>query len=256
MTTVVRIRVLSVLAVALLWELLALSGAGADDFFPHLWTLAAAFGDVLTSDFAGDVGVTLFQLFWGASIGIVVGLVLGLLLATRPLVREIVEPLLVYLSTVPKIVLYPVFLLFLSVGTESKIAMAAFGAFFPVVLHTLGAVSDVRPVWLNAARLLHTSGGQRMRHVYIPAMAPTMFAGVRLGIATSIIGTVMAESKAADEGVGYRVIFYYSQYQIPQMYVVLLLVFVFSVLVAVGLDRLGRVLRLGGGHRTDREISL
>ena len=139
MSPLVRIRVLSVLAVVVLWELLALSGAGADEFFPHLWTLFAAFGDVLTAEFAGDVGITLFQLFWGSAAGIVVGLAAGLLIGTRPLARETVEPLLVYLSTVPKIVLYPVFLLFLSVGTESKIAMAAFGAFFPVVLHTLGA---------------------------------------------------------------------------------------------------------------------
>lgn len=248
-----RVRVLTVVGILVLWEVVAtlFEVLVTDDFFPHLWTLAAAYGDVFSARFAQDVAVTGYQLFWGLLIGISAGLFIGLLLGLNALAREIVEPLLVYLATVPKIVLYPILLLFLTVGTDSKIAMAALSTFFPVVLHTITAATEVRPLWLNAGRVLRCSPLQRLRFILLPAMAPSVYAGVRLGIAAGIIGTLMAETKAADAGVGFRVIEYYNQYDIPQMYAVLILVFVFSIVLASALGWLGRRLRLSSQDQAD-----
>lgn len=241
-----RVRLASMLGVLVIWEVAATLFArlATADFFPHLWTLAAAYGEVFSSRFATDVALTGYELFWGLMFGIGSGLLLGLALGLNHLAREIVEPLLVYLGTVPKIVLYPVLLLFLTVGVESKIAMAALSTFFPVVLHTITAATEVRPLWLSAARVLRASALQRLRYVYLPAMAPSVYSGIRLGIAAGIIGTLMAETKAAQGGVGYRVIYYYSQYDIPEMYAVLILVFVFSIALASVLGWIGRRLRL------------
>lgn len=244
--SLLRVRVAGILAVLVLWEVVATLFAQltTDDFFPHLWTLAAAYGEVFSARFATDVALTGYELFWGLVFGIGAGLLLGLALGLSRLAREIVEPLLVYLGMVPKIVLYPVLLLFLTVGVESKIAMAALSTFFPVVLHTTTAATEVRPLWLSTARVLRASALQRLRHVYLPAMAPSVYSGIRLGISAGIIGTLMAETKAADGGVGFRVIYYYSQYDIPEMYAVLILVFVFSIALASVLGWLGRRLRL------------
>lgn len=248
-----RIRVVTVLAALVVWEIVATLFAllVTDDFFPHLWTLAAAYGDVFTARFAMDVAVTGYQLFWGLVVGIGAGLIIGLMLGLSSLAREVVEPLLIYLATVPKIVLYPVLLLFLTVGTDSKIAMAALSTFFPVVLHTITAATEVRPLWLNAGRVLRCTPLQRLRYIMVPAMGPSVYAGVRLGIAAGIIGTLMAETKAADAGVGFRVIEFYNQYDIPQMYAVLILVFVFSIGLASLLGWVGRRLRLSDNAHAD-----
>jgi NitT/TauT family transport system permease protein len=132
----------------------------------------------------------------------------------------------------PKIIIYPIFLWFLSIGIASRIAMGVASAFFPVVIYTASGVRQVKPVLIDAARLLGARQFHVMTKIYLPAILPSLWLGLRLGAAVSVVGILLAETKLSQKGLGFLIIEYYNHFQITEMYAVLLSVF----MTAIGLN--------------------
>lgn len=107
-------------------------------------------------------------------------------------------------------------------------------SFFPVVIYTASGVRGVKPVLVDAARLLGASKLQIMTHIYLPAILASLWLGLRLGAAVSLVGILLAETKLSQKGVGFLIVEHYNHFQIAEMYAVLLLVF----LLAIGLNSL------------------
>lgn len=256
LSTVMRIRLAAAVAAVVAWELAAALGPLAE-YLPTTWQVLDAMGDVVGAGaFYGHLRATAYALVVGVLIGAGGGVVLGLLLASTRLSRMVFEPLIVYLGAVPKIVLYPILVWFLSVGVASKVGMSVLSAFFPIVIRTMGAVWVVRPIWPKAATMLGAGPLRRLVHVALPAMAPSIAAGIRLGVSAAIVGTMAAETKVGNEGVGYLIIHYYSRYQLPQMYAVVLLAFVSASAIAIGLERLTRNIAGSELRRSNQSVML
>jgi ABC-type nitrate/sulfonate/bicarbonate transport system permease component len=176
-----------------------------------------------------DIRVSVYEVWIGLVIGAGAALVVGVAVGLSARSAGVLRPPLYWLSSLPKIIVLPVILLAVGSGLSSKVALAAISAFFPLVIVTMTAVGQVPPIYLRAARCL---GAGRLRlawNVVLPATAGPILSGLRLSLGVAVTGALLAETSVANAGVGYRAIQFYSELRIPQMYALLLLVFLAAV---------------------------
>jgi NitT/TauT family transport system permease protein len=158
--------------------------AADPEFAGHAWETGRAFATALLISLIGGLG-------------------LGVLLGTHRLSGEVAEPMLVALYSIPKITLYPVILLMFGLGLAAKIAFGALHGIMPVIIFSMNAVRNIRPVYRRSARALRLTPLQTPVHVIMPATLPEIVSGLRLGFALTLLGTLIGEMFASQRGVGY-----------------------------------------------------
>lgn len=173
--------------------------------------------DIMTSSY--EIGVAML-------IAVVCGIGTGLVLSPIEYIRKLFEPLIVYLGSIPKIILFPIALLFLSVGPGSKIALGAVSGFVPVLMNVMVGFREVDDKYVRMAKSKGASRFQLYRKIYFPAMIYPIFAGIRLGMGVAITGTLLGETKVANRGLGFLADHYYGQFGVAEMYAVLLIIFI------------------------------
>ena len=239
MSATTLVRLLAIAAILLGWEALSRSGLVYVGVFPGLAAIAGSIVDRLASEeFYYHFAVTFHQVIAGAAVGGLLGLVVGVLFRIAPFVGGMLEPFVNYFAPMPKVILLPILLILFGVGSGSKIAMAGMSCFFPVAVATFAGMRQVNPVHLRVARSFNAGQWQTIRKVYLPSIVLPVITGFRLGIAVAIIGTLLAQIKLSNAGLGYLIIQYYNQFKIADMYAVLLLTFAVAVVVNAGMDRL------------------
>jgi ABC-type nitrate/sulfonate/bicarbonate transport system permease component len=152
-----------------------------------LWELAVS-GELFTALAASIYRVTL-----GFAIGTAAGVIAGLGAGLVPGVRHFFDPLVSFLYSIPKIAFLPIFLLLFGLGHASKISIIAFSGFFPVFVASRHAVLSINPTLVWAARNMGTPQRTIFFRVVIPAAAPQLFAGIRIGLAHAFVVLFAAE---------------------------------------------------------------
>lgn len=152
-----------------------------------LWELA------VSGDLAPALVASLYRAALGFAIGTTTGIVAGLGAGLVPGVRNFFDPLVSFLFSIPKIAFLPVFLLLFGLGHASKIGIIAFSVFFPVFLASRHAVLSINPILLWAAQNMGTPPRTIFFRVMIPATAPQLFAGIRIGLAHAFVVLFAAE---------------------------------------------------------------
>ena len=128
------------------------------------------------------------------------GIPLGILFGSRQSWYQIAEPLILYAAVVPKIVIFPIFILFLGIDVGSKLAVGAIAAFFPIALLTIAGMREVKKVYVDVARMVGASAFQIATRIYLPAIAGQIFTGIRIGMGAAVTGALLAETKIAKAG--------------------------------------------------------
>jgi NitT/TauT family transport system permease protein/taurine transport system permease protein len=222
------LRRLIIMALIVLWEVLPRIGAIPELFLPSLSsTLQAGWSD------AGEYGhalmVTLYEvavaMVFACGGGILGGAVVGSL--TRP--RVLIMPMVSSLYAVPLVILYPVFTVWLGIGSESKIAFASVYSFLPTMLATAAGIQTIDPQLLLAARSMGATLPQRITRVIIPAAIPTVLSGLRVGGALVIVGVVVSEMLISSAGIGYLISRYRTILESAHVFAGVLLVLVMAV---------------------------
>jgi len=243
--TLVRIAIILVVLVS--WEFLARSGWLYRDVVPSLLAIGAAVWKLLSNpEFYWHLGVTSGEVGTGLALGGVSGLVAGLILGSNRMLSKSFEPYLYYLGPTPKIIFFPVMIMWFGVGPGSKVAMGAISCFFPIALSTAAGMRQIDKVLIRVGRSFRANAWQMTTKIYLPAMRHPIINGVRLGLGVAIIGTLLAETKLSNRGIGFLVIQAYSLFDMPRMYAMLIVLFV----LAIGANAL--VGRLGGLHTIRR----
>src|SRR5262249_35888838 len=156
--------------------------------------IAAAFREIALS---GELWVALAASLWrvsaGFCLGTAAGVVVGLGAGLVPGVRRFFDPLVSFLFPIPKIAFLPVVLLLFGLGHASKISIIAFSVFFPVFVAARHAVLSINPLLVWAARNMGAPPRTVFFRVVIPAAAPELFAGIRIGLAHAFIVLFAAE---------------------------------------------------------------
>ncbi len=242
---VALLRVAILGAMLLLWEAVAASGLLFRDVVPSLVTIALALARlVANADFyqnlratAAEVGVSLVI---GGSIGVAVGLLLG----GNRLLGKAFEPYIHYLGPTPKIIFFPVMIMWFGIGPGSKISMGAISCFFPMALITAAGMRQIDQVLIRVGRSFRANTWHMVTKIYFPAMRHPLLNGLRLGFGVAVIGVLLAETKLSNRGLGFMVMQSYSQFDMPGMYALLLVVFSLAILVNAAISRLGSLVIL------------
>ena len=195
----------AIIAVALLlWELLPRLGLVPELFLPPLSrTLHIAFVD--RTEYAAALLVTLGEVAVGMLFACVGGVLAGALVGGVPALRSFLLPVFSSLYAVPIVLLYPILVVWLGIGPNSKIAFASIYGFFPTMLATAAGARSIDPALLLTARSMGAGPFQQVTRVILPASIPTVLAGLRLGGVLVIVGVVVSEMLTSTDGIGYLV---------------------------------------------------
>jgi NitT/TauT family transport system permease protein len=132
------------------------------------------------------------------------GMLAGSLLGLRRYWFEAVTPLLYGLNSIPKLTLYPIFLLVFGLGLDSRVAFGTFHGLFVMSLIMAEAVQTLPPVYRKLMRTYRLGPVRTIRHVVAPALLPFLVTGLRLTFALTLIGVVIAELFSATSGIGHE----------------------------------------------------
>jgi NitT/TauT family transport system permease protein len=236
---------LLIAALLLVWQGLY-EYAGPAALTPPVATARYAVELFGTPSFWRHAGATMSAFGWALLISGIGGIAVGLWLGAFRFAGDVAEPMLASLYTIPKVTLYPVMLLIFGLGPSAKIAFGVIHGMFPVILFTLGAVKNIRPVLLRTARTLRLSPGQTARFVLVPAVLPEIASGLRVGFSLCLLGVLIGEMFASQRGVGFLIINGINSHNVRMTTAVTLIVIVFAVAanaLLLALDR--RLHRMG-----------
>lgn len=193
---------------AAIWELLSILDL---DFWPEI--ILSKPSEIIPAFFRALTTGFVWQNFWvtaqEALIGFVLGagsaFVLGVLIALVATFRQAVYPILVGFQATPRVALAPVFVAWFGFGITSKVALAATICFFPVLINTITGLTFASENSVLLMRSLKASRFQIFAKLRLPASLPTVFAGVKAALTFAVIGAIVGELTAANEGAGHLI---------------------------------------------------
>ena len=176
----------------------------------------------------------------GLAIGIAFGIVLGALGALVPFADELLEPVMTLLNAVPRVILAPLFVIWLGIGIASKIALSFV---LVAVLIFFTVVTGIRQVDRKLVERVVTLSGDRwalVRHVYLPSVAASVMGSLKVAVGFSFTGAVVGEFVAASRGLGYLLSFAQSTYNSALMLALVLLIMTVVLIIFAVASRLER----------------
>ncbi|MES2582123.1 MAG: ABC transporter permease [Pseudomonadota bacterium] len=208
-----------VITLAAWWELAPRLGLTDPTFFPPLSEVLDA-GWILAQNgqLWQHTSASVARALGGFGIAVLYAVPLGLAIGWYRRLGEFLNPLIELLRNTAALALLPVFLLLLGIGEVSKVAMVVYACSWPLLLNTIAAVKQVDPLLIKSARTMGASARQLFLKVILPASVPTIFVGIRLASATSILVLVAAEMVGAKSGLGYLIIYAQYSFLIADMY--------------------------------------
>jgi NitT/TauT family transport system permease protein/taurine transport system permease protein len=222
------LRRLIVIGLIALWEILPRAGLIPELFLPSLSsTLAAGWNEA--GEYGHALAVTLYEVAISMAFACGGGILLGAIVGSLPGPRILIMPMVSSLYAVPLVILYPVFTVWLGIGSESKIAFASLYGFLPTMLATAAGIQTIDPQLLLAARSMGATLSQRLVRVIIPAAIPTVLSGLRVGGALVIVGVVVSEMLISSAGIGYLISRYRTILDSPHVFAGVLLVLAMAI---------------------------
>jgi len=167
----------------------------------------------------------------GLVLGIAVGILLGVVAALVRLIAELLEPVMTLLNAIPRVILAPLFVIWLGIGLASKVALSFI---LVAVLIFFTVFSGIRQVDRRLVERVITLGGNRwslVRHVYLPSVAAWVLGNLKIAVGFAFTGACVGEFVAATHGLGYLLSFAQSTYNAALMFALILLILVVVLLI-------------------------
>ena len=149
--------------------------------------------------------VTLEESILAFVIGSAGGILVGFWFARQPRTAAVFDPYVKIANALPRVVLAPIFTLWLGLGIWSKVALGVTLVFFIVFFNVYQGVKEVSPTVLANARMLGMNERQLMRHVYWPSALSWMFSSLHTSVGFAVVGAVVGEYLGAAAGLGYLI---------------------------------------------------
>lgn len=149
-----------------------------------------------------QIGVTMEEALLGFVYGVLGGVVFGVLLGQFRFIADVIGPYIKIVNAIPRIVLGSLFVVWLGLGTPSKVLLASVLVFFVVFFNAFQGVREVDRVFVNNARVLGASRLQIIRHVIIPSALTWITASLHVAFGFAVIGAIVGEFLGAQQGLG------------------------------------------------------
>ena len=228
-------------ALLALWEIAPRLGWVERSLVPPVSEVARAWWALLADgQLLDNTRASLTRALSGFAIAVTLGVPIGVLLGWYRTVNQVLDPVVQLFRNTAALALLPVFTLLLGIGETSKIAIVVYACLFPVVLNTVSGVGTVDPLLLKSARSMALPPLQLFWKIVLPSAVPSIFTGIRLAGASSILVLIAAEMVGAKAGLGYLINASQFNFMIPQMYAGILTISAIGLVVnatLVGLER-------------------
>ncbi len=173
---------------------------GPAETFEELWDTTKNI--VSGGHIAEGLWITTQEVVWGFLLAAFAGFVLGVVVGETRLGKRAVMPYLVSFNALPKVAFAPVFVAWFGFGVNSKIVMATFIAFFPVIVDTAAGMLAADDDTLMLFKSMESSRWQTLRKLKLPSALPFIFAGLKTAAVFSVVGAVVGEYLGGGHGLG------------------------------------------------------
>lgn len=204
MTDSQRIRVLStslIIGFFLAWEVLCIVLNVSDLVLPRpseilvtMWTRFPVLWPHILQ--------TLYSTLFGFSLGVIIGVTLGVIVGTSKIAYAVAYPLLVGFSSIPKVAVVPIFVLWFGSGTTPAVLTAMVICVFPIVVNIATGLATTEPELEDVLKTLGASKTEILWNVGLPRAMPYFFASLKVAITLSFVGAVLSETVASNMGIG------------------------------------------------------
>src|SRR5438128_1800258 len=203
------VSTLTVLTFLTIWEIAPRTGIvdGTYTSRPSR-VIAAGLEIVRTEGFLHDVSVSISEFAIGFALAIAIGVPLGLLLGRFAVLRYLLDPPIMAIYATPHLALLPIFIVWLGIGMQSKIAVAFVGGVIPTLVNSMACVRAAERCWVTPARCFCAREWDVFVKVILPASLPGVILGIRLGLSRAVLGVVVAEMYQSQAGVGNEIMRY------------------------------------------------
>jgi ABC-type nitrate/sulfonate/bicarbonate transport system permease component len=220
------------LPIALLLGFWQLSGSQSSPYFPPPSAWARALADLWSSGaLLPAAGATLTTFFLALATAIVLGTAIGLLTGAVGAVDRALGPTLEFLRAMPPAAIIPVATLLIGYNEQMKVAVAASAGIWPILLNSHAALVRLEPVLIETARSLHLTRAARLTKVTLPALAPGIFLGVRVGAPIALVVTLLVEFLTQVDGIGGLIATAQRSYLSAEVWGLILLAGMFTLLI-------------------------
>ena len=230
-------RFLSLLALAVIWELLSRFGI-LNPFYapPPSEVLRVVYSLFAEGRILSHLEATFTAALAGLVIGVALGIFFGFAAALIPLVAELLEPVMMLLNAIPRVILAPLFVIWLGIELPSKVALSVILVAVLIFFAVYSGIKDVNQLLVDRVKTL---GGGRLfllREVYIPSVTAWVLGSLKVAVGFAFTGAVVGEFVAATRGLGYLLQFAQSTYNAALTMGLIFLIMAFVLLLFVGAE--------------------
>ncbi|GHV34393.1 ABC transporter permease [Spirochaetia bacterium] len=233
--------VLTILAFAALWQ-----GAAFLVQRPFLPGVPAALQSLIRLGAEGKLGrhvtASLSRIVWAMVLSSIPAAALGLAAGRSPRLNNLIAPAIYLLHPLPKAAFLPIIMLFLGLGEGSKIFLVGFIIFSQILVSLRDAATRIPPELLDSIRSLGAGPFTLFREVVFPAVLPDFFTAIRVSLGTAVAVLFLAETFAAESGLGYLIVDAWTRVAYAEMYAAILALSLLGLLLFVLTDILEAIL--------------
>lgn len=212
-----RQRLLSAAALIgffLMWELICRATSVSDLVLPRPTQIAQVLWTKWPLLWPHTVQ-TLYTTIAGFALGVGLGIVIGVIIGSSKFAYDVAYPLLVGFSSIPKVAVVPLFVVWFGAGTVPAVLTSMVISIFPVVVNVATGLANTEPELEDVLRVLGAKKLDILWNVSLPRALPYLFASLKIAITLAFAGTVLAEMTAGDSGIGYLMQTAGSQQRMP-----------------------------------------
>lgn len=200
------VRWLTPVGLLVVWQIVCGTGLVPANVLPSPDVVGRAAVEVAGDGQLGDgLAVSLQRMIVGFVVGALVGSTLGVVAGLRRWSDAVIDPIMQMIRNVPLFGLIPLFILWFGIGELPKVVLIALAAGLPIYVNVHSGIRGTDPQLDEATAVLGYSRWQRLRHVVLPGALPYTLVGIRLGVASSWLALVVAETVATDSGIGFMI---------------------------------------------------
>jgi NitT/TauT family transport system permease protein len=244
MNETVRRQILSIVCILgffVAWEVLCLIFNVSDIVLPRpsqilvtLWTRFPAIWPHAVQ--------TLYTTLVGFALGIAIGVLLGILIGSSRLAYDVAYPLLVGFSSIPKVAVVPIFVLWFGAGTVPAVLTAMIMCIFPIVVNVATGLAATEPELQDVMRTLRATKWEILWNIGLPRTMPYFFASLKVAATLAFVGAVISETVASNRGIGNLMMIASSSFDVPLVFAGLFILAILGVALYAGFSLIeGRV---------------
>ena len=194
------------IAIVILWAVMENTGQINAVILPAPSAIVLTFKQLIADgSLLANLGISILRVLKGYALAAALGVTMGIILGLFPKAERVTELIIQIIRPIPPIAWIPLVILWFGIGESGKVFLIFLGGFFTILINVIDGVHQTNPKWIEVTKAMETPFWEHVFKLVIPAAAPNIFTGLRIGLGTCWTCVVAAELVASTTGVGYMI---------------------------------------------------